>query len=78
MSKVRRSHSLAFKAKVALEAMMGEQSVAELAARFEDHPIQIQAWKKPLTDGAVGVIGNDTAKGKEQKTKNNDTLVARL
>ena len=74
MSQGRRKHSPAFKAKVALEALKGQETVAQLAARYEVHPGQIQAWKKALTEGASGIFGN----GKEQKSKNDAALIARL
>ena len=74
MSKGRRKHSPAFKAKVALEAVKGEETLAQLAARYEVHPGQIQAWKKALAEGASGVFGH----GKEQKTRSEAALVARL
>ena len=74
MSKGRRKHSPAFKAKVALEAVKGEETVAQLAARYEVHPGQIQTWKKALTEGASGVFGNS----KEQKSRSDAALVARL
>ena len=79
MSQGRRKHSPAFKAKVALEALKGQETVAQLAARYEVHPGQIQAWKKALAEGASGVFGN----GKDQKSRNgksrNDAaLIARL
>ena len=48
--------------------------MAQLAARYEVHHGQIQAWKKALVEGASGIFGN----GKEQKAKNAAALVARL
>ena len=74
MSQGRRKHSPAFKAKVALEAVKGEDTVAQLAGRYHVHPSQIQAWKKALTDGAAGVFGN----GQDQKARSDVALIARL
>ena len=47
MSKrTRRNHSPAFKAKVALAALKGEQTVAEIAQQFEVHPTQVNEWRQ--------------------------------
>jgi transposase-like protein len=52
----RRNHGAAFKAKVALEAMKGEQTLVELAERFEVHPNQIAEWKKVLMERAPEIF----------------------
>jgi transposase len=59
--RARRTHSPAFKAKVALAAIKGEKTLAELAQQFDVHPNQITAWKVQLSDGAAGVFGAGSA-----------------
>ena len=53
----RRNHTPAFKAKVALAAVKGEKTLAELAQQFDVHPNQITTWKAQLLDGAAEVFG---------------------
>ena len=65
MSQGRRKHSPDCRAKVTLEAMRGEETAAQPAARHQVHSSQSQAWKKALTDGAAGVLGN----GQDQKAR---------
>jgi transposase len=56
----RRNHSPAFKAKVALAAIKGEKTLAELAEQFDIHPNQITTWRSQLLEGAAGVFGAET------------------
>jgi transposase-like protein len=54
----RRNHSPAFKAKVALAAIKGDRTIAELAGHFDVHPNQITAWKSQLEGSASEVFGS--------------------
>ncbi len=56
MKRSRRNHTALFKAKVALEALKGEQTLSELALRFAVHPTQITEWRRQLLERAVEVF----------------------
>jgi transposase len=74
MKHSRKKHSPSFKAKVALEALKGEETTAEIANRFEVHPSQVRTWKRALVAGAAGIFGGDSVREKEA----DQTLVAQL
>jgi transposase len=57
----RRNHSPAFKAKVALAAVKGDRTLAQLAEHFVVHPNQVTAWKAQLEGGSSDVFGSGSS-----------------
>src|SRR5690348_16108420 len=76
--RVRRTHAPAFKAKVALAAIKGEKTLAELAQQYEVHPNQITAWKGHLVDAAAGLFGSGSAAGDAAPVVDVKTLHAKI
>jgi transposase len=66
MKKERRKFSAGFKAKVAIEAIKEQQTVHELAAKYEVHPTQINTWKREFLANAESVFSKDHAVTKDE------------
>ena len=76
----RRNHTATFKAKVALAAIKGENTLSELAEQFDLHANQITQWKSQLLEGAAGVFGSEAKAESEATTATVDvkTLHAKI
>ena len=74
----RRNHSPAFKAKVAVDAIRGEKTLAELAKLHDVHPNQITDWKSQLLERAAGVFGAETASEPEVDLKELHAKIGQL
>jgi putative transposase len=74
MKKGRRNHSAQFKARVALEAIKGVRSAAELASAYEVHATQIGFWKREALEGLTGLF----SRRREREAEDQEALQARL
>jgi transposase len=74
----RRNHSPAFKAKVALDALKGDQTIVEIAERYQVHPNQITEWKKQLLAHAEEVFSKDRQPDQGPDIKNLHAKIGQL
>lgn len=81
MKRKRRNHSASFKAKVALAAIRGDKTLAELSEQFDVHQNQIQDWRRKLLDKADQVFdrgGGSPAESSEHKVKELHAKIGQL
>ena len=74
MKKQRRKHTAEFKAQVALETLKGMETVSEIAAKYEVHPVQVGNWKRELLEGAGSLFLRKNAKADEEQERQIETL----
>ena len=71
----RKQHSATFKSKVALEALRGDLTIAELAAKYEIHPTLVTKWKKQAVDGLADVFSGN---GRQPRDKSHEAEIKEL
>jgi len=74
----RRNHLPAFKARVALDALKGNQTIVELSERYQVHPNQITDWKKQLLEHAAEVFSKDRATDQGPNVKDLHAKIGQL
>ncbi len=76
--RTRRNHTPAFKAKVALAAVKGDRTLAQIAEQFDVHPNQVTSWKAQLEGGAADVFGPGSGQAATQPAIDVKALHAKI
>ena len=74
----RRTHAPAFKAKVALAALSGNKTIAELSSEYGVHQTQLNKWIRQLKDGAAGVFSGEKITEERRREKDIEKLHAKI
>lgn len=74
MGKKRREHSATFKAKVALDAVKEQETIAMLATKYGIHPTQLSHWKKQLVEGAELIFAGEHSHSTQDYEAERDRL----
>jgi putative transposase len=69
MGNMRRNHDSAFKAKVALEAVKGEKTIAQIASQWGIHPNQVRQWRKHLLEQLPAMFSDTRQKAEQDRAE---------
>lgn len=75
---MRKKLSSSFKAKVAMETIMGKKKITEIASEHGVHPNQVSAWKAELLQNAAGIFGKPDKNKAKDDQKEKDELYKRI
>lgn len=75
---MKKNHDAAFKAKVALEAVRGEKTIAQIASEYGVHPNQIGQWKKRLLEDLPGLFSDRRRKEEKEDAAETDELYRQI
>ena len=78
MNNSRRNHTATFKAKVALKALSGEQTLNEIAKENEVHPVQVTQWRKVLQEGAASLFERKVKAESQRAQAHEDEVLREL
>ena len=75
---MKKSYDSKFKSRVALEALRGELTVAEIAGKYQIHPNQVQQWKKKLMEGASDIFQSKAERKETKPSTTEDDLMKKI
>ena len=75
---MKKSYDSKFKSRVALEALRGEQTIAEIAGKYQIHPNLVVQWKKKLQESAPDVFQTKVERKGETKAYTEDDLMEKI
>jgi transposase-like protein len=78
MTRKRRVFGAAFRAKVALEAVRGQKTTAELASQYKVHSSQVSAWKKQLLDHVAELFADGRSRAKDDSSADESELFEQI